>query len=267
MKRALIHLKEDLPSSIGFRYAAAHTKQLGMDLQVIHVVEPDVQPQDNSGWIRRTWEREKIHAGLDEVNRLIRTENIDYRKAGDPKVIIGDRDTEVLNELTRDSYSIYFEGYLNKENHSDFLNFLDGSRFRNVPCPLLIVKDLVSVNNLFLLVNNEVDEEKIVASLNRHYDIPKKNINLTVLYYKYRKGKELQFLEKKETGTYLENIGRLLEQGGWNEPEWLAVQGSPEMTAVYIHGYGLVATTFPTVITPRAELMARLNNPVLMFAQ
>jgi len=267
MKKALIHLKEDLPSTIGFHYAAAYTKQSGMDLQVIHVVEPDPSPRNNAVQPRPTGEKEIIAAGLDEVHRLMRTENIEYCQAGEPKIMVGDKDQEILDELQKDSYSVYFEGYLTTDKHSDFLNFLNCRRFREVPCPLLIVKDLASISNLFLLVNNEVDGEKIVSGLNSLYAISKKNINLTVLYYTYKKGRELLFVDKNETGPYLDHIGRLLEQSGWNEPEWIAVQGSPHKTAEYIHGYGLVATAFPAKISPRAELIARLTNPVFLLSQ
>ena len=266
MKKALIHLKEDLQSSISFRYAASQTTQLGMNLQIINVVEPAAEPQENTGWVRRSWEKEMIETGYDEVNRLIRTENIDYFEAGEPIVAIGDKDEKILDELKNDTYSLYFEGYLNKDNHSDFLNFLDAQRFLEMPCPMLIVKDLVKVSNLFLLVNDEVDAEKMISGLDKLYEQSKTNTNLTVLYYKFQKGKELQFKEKKENGTYLDNVGRLLEQNGWNEPEWIVVQGSPEKAAVYMQGYGLVASAFPTKITPRTELLAYLTNPVLMFS-
>lgn len=265
MKNALIHLKEDLQSSIGFRYAAAYTSQSGLDLQVIHVVEPTAKPQDNTGWIRRSWEEKIIASGCDEVNRLIRTENIAYFEAGEPKIAIGDKDEEILDELKNGAYSMYFEGYLNKDNHLDFLYFLDAQRFQEMSCPFLIVKDLVTIDNLFLLVNDEVDADKIIPGLNNLYEKSKNQINLTVLYYKFKKGQELLFREKEKTGSYLDNIGTLLEQNGWSEPEWIVVEGSPKKAAVYMQGYGLVATAFPAKITPRAELLAHLSNPVLIF--
>lgn len=267
MKKALIHLKEDLQSSIGFRYAAAHTRQLGMDLQVMHVVEPERKPQGNRGWAQRSWEKEMIDVGYGEINRLIRTENIAYFEAGEPKIAIGEKDREILQELNNTTYELYFEGYLNRENHADFFNFLDGQRFQCTTCPILIVKDLVTIDNLFLLVNEEIDTDKLIHKLSNLYHQSKSRINLTVLCYKYKRTKELQFMERNQNGAFLDCIGALLKENGWNDPDWLVIQGSPEMMAVYMQGYGLVATSFPEKITPRTELLARLNNPVLMFSQ
>lgn len=267
MKKALIHLKEDLQSSIGFRYAAAHTRQLGMDLQVMHVVEPVKKPQDNTGWVRRSWEKELLDAGYGEINRLIRTENIAYFEAGEPKIAIGEKDDEILQELNSNTYAVYFEGYLNRENHADFYNFLDGHRFRDTGCPVLIVKDLVTIDNMFLLVNEKTDTDGFIRSLSNLYQQANGRINLTVLSYTYKRTKELLFMDRNRNGAFLDNIGDLLKKNGWNEPDWLIVKGPPEMMAVYMQGYGLVATSFPEKITPRAELLARLNNPVLMFSQ
>ena len=59
----------------------------------------------------------------------------------------------------------------------------------------------------------------------------------------------------------------LLAENGWHEPEWLVVQGPPEKAAGYMRGHGLVAASYPGKDGARAELLAHLANPVLLFPE
>jgi len=264
MKKALVYLDEDLPSSMALRYAAAHTGQLGMALQVIHVVEPSPRGRDDSGRVNRSWEKKLLAEGSDEVSRLVKTENIAYVKAGEPKIVLGDKDTETLQELKGGSFALYFEGFMNGTNNTGFLDFLDAKRFQEMSCPLLIVKNLVSHENLLLLVDDEVDAEMVVSELNRLYGGLKNTLNLTVLYYRYMNAKELTFLERKEAGHQLDIVDEQLDRLGWSDPEWMCMQGQPDKAAEYMRGYGLVVTVFPAGRNRRAELLACLTNPVLL---
>lgn len=264
MKKALLYLDEDLASSMAFRFAAAQAQELGMALQPFHVVEPEGQAPENLGWVSRSWEKVQLAGGLDKVNRLVRTENIAYPKAGEPKIALGDKDQEILLELAAGGYSLYVEGYLSKQDPADFLRFLDAARFRKSPCPLLLVKNLVAPEQLLLLLDREMDAGLTVSQLSTLYGDAAGDMDLTVLYYKPGEGRELVFQERKK-GSLLDRALSLLTQAGWDEPEWLVVQGSPEKVAGYMQGHGLVATLFPGSAGARAELLAHLANPVLLF--
>lgn len=265
MKKALVYLDEDLASSMALRYAATHTGQLGMALQVIHVVELKPQSHDDTGWVRRSWEKQLMDEGRDEVSRLVKTENIAYVNAGEPKIALGDKDTEILQVLNDDSYALYFEGFMNGTNNKEFLDFLSAKRFQEMSCPLLIVKNLVAHENLLLLIDDDVDAEIVVSGLNNLYDGLKDTINLTVLYYRYMNAKELSFLERKEAGHQLDIVEQQLDRYGWDDPEWMVMQGLPDKAAEYMRGYGLVVTAFPSDMNRRAELLAYLANPLLLL--
>jgi len=265
MKKALIYLDEDLPSSMALRYAAAHTSQLGMALQVMHVVKPSPHTLDDTGWVRRSWEKQLLAEGNNEVNRLMKTENISFVKAGEPRISLGDRDSEIIDEVESGSYSLYFEGFISGTNNAGFLDFLNAKRFQKMSCPLLIVKNLVAHNNILLLIDDDVDTEMVVARFNNLYDGLKGTINLTVLYYSFMNGKELSFLERKEAGRDLDLVEEQLNGLGWSDPEWMVMQGLPDKAAEYMRGYGLVVTAFPSVGNSRAELLVQLSNPVLLL--
>lgn len=266
MKKALLYLDEDLASSMAFRFAAAQARELGMGLQIFHVVEPEGKPPENLGWVSRSWEKVQLAGGLDKVLRLVRTENIVWRQAGDPKIALGDKDLETLRELSGGDYSLYVEGYLSTPDPADFLRFLDAERFRKNPCPLLLVKNLVAHEQLLLLLDREMDAGQSVSRLTALYGDAAGDIDLTVLYYKSGEGRELVFQERKN-GPHLDRVGELLAQEGWSEPEWLVMQGPTEKAAGYMQGYGLVATSFPGAAGARAELLAHLANPVLLLPE
>lgn len=264
LKKALLYLDEDLASSMAFRFAAAQAQVLGMALQPFHVVDSEGQASENLGWVSRSWEKVRLAGGLDKVNRLLRTENIAYPQAGEPKIALGNKDQETLRELAGGGYSLFMEGYLDKSDPADFLRFLDAARFRKNPCPLLLVKNLVDPEQLLLLLDQEMDAGLAVSHLTALYEDAAMDMDLTVLYYKSGEEGELVFQQRKK-GSSLDRIGALLAQAGWNEPEWLVVQGTPEKAAGYMQGHGLVATLFPGLAGARAELLAHLANPLLLF--
>lgn len=266
MKKALLYLDEDLASSMAFRFAATQTRELDMALQPFHVVEPEGNAPEDLGWVSRSLEKAQLAGGLDKVNRLVRTENIAYHKAGDPKITLGDKDREILRELACGGYSLYVEGYLSTADHANFLNFLTAERFRQPPCPVLLVKNLVAPEQLLLLLDRQTDVTGIVSRLTALYGDAAGDIDLTVLYYKSGEGRDLVFQERKN-GQPLDRVGALLAQDGWYEPEWLVVQGPPEKAAGYMRGHGLVAASYPGKDDVRAELLAHLANPVLLFPE
>ncbi|MHB8790908.1 MAG: hypothetical protein ACYDBT_13625 [Desulfobulbaceae bacterium] len=265
MKKALLYLDEDLASSMAFRFAAAQTQELAMALQPFHVVAPEGEAPENFGRVSRSWETVRLATGLDKVNRLVRTENIAYNQAGDPRIVLGDKDRETLRELACGEYSLYVEGYLSPDP-DDFLRFLDAERFRQNPCPFLLVKNLAPHEQLLLLLDREMDAGGIVSRLAALYGDAAGDIDLTVLYYTSGEGRELVFHQRKSS-SLLDRAGALLAQSGWYEPEWLVVQGPPEKAAGYMQGHGLVATSFPGQAGARAELLAHLANPVLLFPE
>ncbi|GAB4334022.1 MAG: hypothetical protein Kow0089_03040 [Desulfobulbaceae bacterium] len=267
MRKALVHLREDLSSSLALRFAADHARRLGMILQVAHVVSPSRPITDANGRACRTGEKEREEAGLEEVKRLIRTENVTFESAGEPIIRVGDRDKEILDILSGGEYAFYVEGFVTGGDHSDFLEFIGAKRFRKCSGPVLIVKNIVSTKNLLLLLDDTVEGERIVTDLDRLYGAAREEVNLTVLYYRFRSETELLFRERKDAGNDPDRIDAHLAGLGWSEPEWLVVEGTPERTAEYMLGHCLVVTGMPRARHSLGHLLAQLSNPLLLFKQ
>ena len=268
MKKALLYLDEDLASSMALRFAADQARQLDMTLQVFHVVAPEGRAPEQMGWVNRSMEKVLLAAGVDKVNRLVRTENIDYPKVGEPRIALGDKDQEVIRELAGGEYSLYVEGFLaSQEAPADFARFLTAERLQNATCPLLLVKNLVDHAHLLLLLDREMDAGRLVSRLTELYGSAAADIDLTVLLYRQDDGQELVFQQQRKNDAVLTRVDAMLAEYGWSEPEWQVVQGPPDKTAEYMRGHGLVATAFPGPASAGAALLGHLANPVLLFPE
>jgi len=269
MGKSLIYLNEDLASSIALRFAAQIVKQTGMKLQTIHVEEFENEEQAGTGWVRRTWEQGLIAAGRDSVQRLLKTEKVDCPFAGEAKVVVGDPETEIMEEFRHGIYELYIEGYLNTTHTKDFHDLLATRRLREMNCPILIVKNLVPSDRVLLLLSEAVDARQLIEDFTRLYSQApaRPPIEITVLYYRFMETPALRFLDNGDSGSPIHDTEKLLKEKGWGEPEIVVVQGTPEQAAHYLRDYGLVVSSFPTRTSPRAELIALIPNPVLLFKQ
>lgn len=263
MIKTLLSLDENLSSSIALRYACQQADTVSMQLQAIHVEEPDSKRHSaGSGWIRRTWEKGLMEAGADEVSRLIKTENVNCSFIGPPKVFVGDKHSEVLEELTLGSYDLFMEGDLNTSNVTDFNSLLSSKLYRKSPCPVLIVKNLVMSKRAALVCGSDVDHEKLLNSFLKIFR--KSGHEIDLLYYRFLESDTIEFLEKQEAGSALTDMEKELKAAGLTPERSAVVCGSPEKVGDYLRSYSLVASTFPTRKGHRQELLAHIPAPVFL---
>lgn len=264
MGKALLSLDEDLASSLALRFAASLATFLDIALQPFHVVPTAGTVPDHLGWVNRSREKLLLATGLDEVQRLLRTEQIDFLQAGGPRVAVGDKDRQIRHELASGDYLLYAEGYPGRPDPADFSRFLACRRFQAAPCPLLLVKNLVPPDRLLLLLDRESDPDRLIPALSNFYGLAGTDLDLTVLLYRSGAGPELVFQERGRNAV-MERAAVLLAAAGWPEAEWLVVQGEPAKLAEYMRDHGLVAAVLPPPRAARMELLAQLANPLLLF--
>jgi hypothetical protein len=268
MIKALLSLDENLASSIALRYACHQANLIpAMKLQAIHVEEPDNNKKHSagSGWVRRTWEKGLEAAGADEVKRLLKTENVSCSFIGPPKVFVGDRYDEILEELVTGGYDIYMEGDLNTTVVADFNNLISSNLYRKSPCPVMIIKNLVTSNCAGLLCGDDVDHQKLIASFLKVFK--GSGLELDLLYYKFQENDDVIFQDKEEAGSILVEAEKTLEEAGIHARRTQVLSGSPERVGDYLRNYFLVASTFPTRKGPRLELLAHVLAPVFLCRQ
>ncbi len=184
MKTALIYIEENLASSMALRYTSRLANLIDLALQVIHVEEPENKNHFGTGWTRRTWEHGIEEAGLQEVDRLLKTERIDCRFLGSPVVRVGDRDSELLSEMSHHPYNLYIEGRLNTASVRDFYSLLGSRLYRKMTCPSLIVKNLVPIDRVLLLAAEGVDPDQLTSCFSRLFD--PESIPVDLLYFHFQ---------------------------------------------------------------------------------
>lgn len=262
MLKTLLHVNEDLDSSIALRYTAYLHKFVPLSLYISHVERADEKERVGTGWIRPTWEDSVASNGKRLIERLLRTENIDCPLAGRPTVFVGDRDKEVSYELRNGLYDLFIEGCPNSPDPDQFYELVSSPLYINASCPMLVVKN-ISINKKCALlcadnVNPKVLVEKSMAILGDS------TFTFDVIHFKINENKEFLTLANEDGGSCLRETESLLAKHGKSVNKALVLSGSPEQAGDYLKNYTLVASTLPTRKSITMDILAHSPASVLM---
>jgi hypothetical protein len=264
----LVSINPDLASSIALRYACQLAKSAGMVLQTMHVVEPEREGDTpGTGWVRRTWEKGLLETAQVEISRLINAERTSCPALGAPKMSIGVYEDEILRELDLGSYDLYLEGALYSFDSSGFRQKIRSKLYRGAPCPILLVKNLVSPTKIVLILEDEMELGHLISTFLRLFEGAKTEVDL--IHCKFQGVGRVSF--KKERGAtsppaqekpdeILASAQSMLLAGGWSAKEALLVNDIPEKIADYLKDYGLVVSYIPQHPGQKAPLMELLNR-------
>ena len=111
MIKTLVAIEVDLASSMAIRYACQLGNLVNMELYPVYVKEPPPEvPTTGVGWVRRTWEREIVASGKEEIQEMLASEMESCPVLQEPRVIYGDREYELLKIMEHDPFDLYVEG-------------------------------------------------------------------------------------------------------------------------------------------------------------
>jgi len=143
MDDVLIALNTDLASGIAIRYACLLEKFIRFNVQVIHSPDMDEKGHSHgSGWVHQKWKDAIVQQAGKEIANLVQKE-LFYNSIGEPKIILGERDQVILEEMHQHQYDFLMEGFLYSFEPDRFFQKLDSSLYKNLSCPVLMVKNLV----------------------------------------------------------------------------------------------------------------------------
>lgn len=269
MLRTLVYLNADLASSIALRYACQLTQRVGMKLHSIHVEEPDKDGHaPGTGWVRRTWENTMLKTGEFEIAQLIIAEKSSCPMLGAPKMLVGDRENEILREIQRESYDLFIEGSLHSFTAKKLYDKLQSRLYRHIPCPVIVVKNLVNIDKIALIVRDEIEAKKIVPMFLKIFNGAK--FKLDLIYCEFREPGNLAFKAKKEAHGILKNVEEFLMEKQWRPEECRAIQGAPEEIGDVLRDYGLVVSPLRHSISKRSnwfQLLSHIPSPILICWQ
>jgi nucleotide-binding universal stress UspA family protein len=269
MLRTLVYLDADLASSIALRYACQLTQVIDIKLHTVHVEEPD---QDGyapgSGWVRRTWENAMLKTGEFEIAQLIKAEKSSCPMLGAPKMIVGDRENEILREIQRESYDLFVEGSLHSFTAKKLYDKIHSRLYRHIPCPVMVVKNLVSLEKIALIVRDEVESKKLVSMFLKIFSGAK--LNLDLIYCEFQEPGELSFKGKEGENKTMSAVEEILMVNNWHPENCRTIQGSPEEIGDVLRDYGLVASPLHHSISKKSnwfQLLSHIPSPILICWQ
>ena len=265
--KALIAVKADLASSIAIRYACQLAELTGLKLQTLYVVKPDEQGRTpGTGWVRETWEDAIVLKGRDSIAHLIQAEKVACPDLGNPKMVAGKRDMEILHELQVSDYDLFTEGILHAFEPANFLKKIHSRLYRNLPCPALMVKNLISLDKGILAVGEDYDLPFCISVFLKLFEGIQVDLDLICCRFEDTGATAAADpAARQETG--LRTAENMLAEKGRTARASRLVQGASDSLDQAVRDYGLVLTSLrreKVEESPMVDLLSRTPCPVLI---
>jgi len=269
MLRTLVYLNADLASSIALRYICQLTKLIDMKLHSVHVEEPDQDGHaPGTGWVRRTWENTVLKTGEIEIAQLIKAEKSSCPTLGAPKMLIGDRENEILNEIQKQSYDLFVEGFLHSFSAKKLYDKIHSRLYRLIPCPVIIVKNLMDIERIALIVRNDMEINNLVSMFLKIFNGAKPRFDLVLC--EFQEPGQLMFNNNKEINETLGAAEKILAENQWSPENCLTIKGAPEEIGDTLRDYGLLACPLHHTISKKSnwfQLLNHIPSPILICWQ
>ena len=192
-------------------------------------------------------------------------------------MVVGEREAEILRELEEGSYQLLVEGILLSFDASSFENRLRSKLYKKMPCPLLLVKNLVGLSKIALLLEDYTDPRilfstffELAGSSTLHFDM------FRVIHQKpgrlsfKKKAPESSNSALGRTDEFLAKANNVLEETGRHPLTVKTVRDTPAGIAETLQDYGLVVTGIPRQMaknSPMLEVLSRVPSAVLLCWQ
>ena len=261
MHDVLMALQTDLASSIAIRFMCQIKKFGQFNIQTAHV--PDLEKAGHppgSGWVQKIWEDEIVGKARKDIAKLIQEENSAQYNLPAPLVLLGERDQVILSELQHKSYDIFIEGLLHSFEPDLFFARIDSDLYRNPPCPILMVKNLVKLDRGIQLVGTPDRISLLLPWFDKFWKDQPLQADVLIC----------QFENQEENITILENDDHLvseLENGGLRhrtEPCTIKTAKGPSKKLVsLVRDHALIMSLVPESKGNMARMLAMSPCPIL----
>jgi nucleotide-binding universal stress UspA family protein len=269
MLRTLVYIDADLASSIALRYACQLTQLIDMKLHTIHVEEPDYDGRaPGTGWVRRTWESAMLKTGEFEIAQLIKAEKSSCPMIGSPKMLVGNRENEILHEIQRESYDLFVEGSLHSFTAKKFFDKIHSRLYRHISCPVIVVKNLVNLEKIALIVRDNVEFKKLVSMFLKIFSGAR--LNLDLIYCEFQEPGKLSSTGMANANGALNAVEKNLMEHNCPPQDCRKIQGAPEEIGDMLRDYGMVVSPLNHSISKKStwfQLLNHIPSPILIFWQ
>lgn len=152
MIKTIVSIEVDLAASRAIRFACQLGNFIPLEIHPVYIKEaPPRNLTIGSGWARRHWESELVQEGKEEISELI-TSEIEYCPVlQDPRVVYGDRDSEILKILEKDPFDLYVEGAHFPWNPATLYQRIHSGLFQRAQMPIALAPVLRKIFKLLVL--------------------------------------------------------------------------------------------------------------------
>lgn len=274
MINTLVSLNADLASSIAFRYACRLMQFADMRLQAIHVEEVTKEEfPPGSGWVLSTWEKGLLQNAQEEIAQLINAERSSCPPMDLSIVRIGNREEELLSEIEANQYDLLLEGVLNSFDAQLFHKKVHSKLYKDISCPIILVKNLVDPGRVALLVGDIEDVKPLASTFLTLFAKSKLTVDL-IYFTDLRSGQdEFKKLVAEAPPSALDKADRVIaaaktllaEQGRAPQETW-RVRNKPQKIGEMLGEYGLVGAFIPRAANRSnfiMDLLSRVSSATL----
>jgi hypothetical protein len=136
---------------MAIRYACQLGNLINMELYPIYVKGPPAEvPATGVGWVRRTWEREIVASGKEEIREMLASEMDSCPMLQEPRVIYGDREYELLKIMEHEPFGLYVEGAPYPFTPATIHNRLQQKLYQHLETPMIWLRTLRKINQVLV---------------------------------------------------------------------------------------------------------------------
>ena len=268
MIKALVSVYPDLASVIAMNYTCRLSRVLKMGIQPIFVKEPEEgEKAPGVGWVRKTWENSLLEVEQEAMEKLIEAEKSEYAILSNLQVLFGNRDEAILDNLLEQSYDLFVEGCVSRFEKSALLQRARSKLYRNLPCPVIIVRNLIDFKKVLIIVEESQPVKKIMPPLIKIFS-EVKDLHCDLLYCQIIDSGPLEPIAPPE-GIFAK-IEKMFGSEGLSPQTTFALRGTPKDLAHQIEEYSMVATSMPKNPDKHnglLELLSDTPSPILLCKQ
>jgi len=261
MLKALVPVEMTLASNVALRYLCQKSDLLGIGVQPIHIEEPDHKRHSSqTGWIRKSWESGLRQAGLEEVRRILKSEKLDCFVLPNPIIRVGSREDKILEELRLGWYDLFVEGELANFNTGEFRKRLRSRFYKQMPCPVLIVRNMIQSNRLVVLLDEKSDIDGLISKFCRFF--ADQSVDFDLCAYAMD-----DLHQNPHPDELLAEASRLLEEKGYTPAKTYSLLGAPDSAIQAMHEYGMLIAHIDrksNCKSPQTEVLGLVSCPILL---
>lgn len=261
MQDVLIALQTDLASSIAVRYICQWEKLGRFNMQAIHI--PDLDDHGHSpggGWVHKTWEDTIFQQAREDIARMVQKE-LFYYSISEPKIVPGERDQVIQEEMAKNRYDFFIEGLLHSFDPARFFEKLDSPLYRDLACPALVIKNLVNLDRGIQIVGTEETISSVLSWFLKLWGKLPVEPDILVCHFESPEGKGTFPEDDRSLISDIED--RFLKFGKKNVSIKFA-EGSPTELAPYVRDHALLVSPLVKGSSQMAHMLSKCPCPVLL---